>query len=138
MRFYVLQFVCVKKNSIVDAVACMEDKSHQFWLWLSVCRAKKIGWCSNSPGRVRQTRLATSRVMHMKAMSNTIWKKRDDTRFEKKTSSSAILFLTFPLYFILTVLFTFNLFTLYIFYIFFSLSGRRAFLTLKGKRRGLW
>ena len=30
-----------------------------------------------SPGRVKHTRLATSRVMHMKAISNTIWGKEN-------------------------------------------------------------
>lgn len=40
-----LQFVCVKKNSIVDAVACMKDKSHQFLAsGCQVCGAKKNWW----------------------------------------------------------------------------------------------
>lgn len=54
---------------------------------------QNIGGCSISPGRVRHTRLATSRVMHMNAISNTIWKKRRLHKFCEVCAPSA----SFPL-----------------------------------------
>lgn len=43
-----------------------------------------------SPGRVRHTRLATSSVMHMKAISSTIWRK-EENKFQNKTECTDVI-----------------------------------------------
>lgn len=62
-----------------------KDPLSNYGFGLGLQGRKLVGvktYCSVLPGRVKHTRLATSRVMHMNAISNTIWGK--DDKFENK------------------------------------------------------
>lgn len=62
----------VRKQKLTTATLCLPVKRTVLFKWC-VCVYEKY---HISPGRVKHTKLATSRVMHMKAISSTIWGKR--------------------------------------------------------------